>query len=201
MKPKETAAEFDAGGSRCVLRGLQSSDLDGAIAFANGFVREKKSNRDLGLVGFDQRVTRAKEGKWLRGIVDAVKKREAVSVAAFVGGKMVGHCDVRRRGSADERHAGVLGIAVLDGYRGVGIGRNLMAEALRRARGIGLELVELQVFANNEAAMALYGKMGFKKAGVIPNKIRRGRRRLDEVAMYADLRGTDKSPSARRGES
>lgn len=202
MKSEEPVAEFHTDDSRrCLLRGLKRGDLDAALAFANAFVKEKKSNRDLGLLGFDERVTRVKEEKWLRSLVSAVKRREAVSIAAFVDGKMVGHCDVRRRRSADEHHTGVLGIAVLDGYRGVGLGRRLMSGALRAAKGIGLELVELQVFATNEAAIALYEKMGFRKAGVIPNKMMRGGRYFDELTMYLGLGRTDKSPSAGRGES
>lgn len=202
MKPGEQLARFITEDQRpCVLRSPSSSDLDGLLKFANRFVEEKKRNRDLGIISFDSRLTKKAERKWLDGIVEGVRGREVVSVAAFVGGKVVGHCDVHRRKLKDVRHTGVLGIAVLDGYRGVGIGERLMAVALREARKIGIRLVELQVFAINEAAIHLYEKMGFRPVGVVPKKMLRRGRYYDEVAMFADLRGTDKSTSRGGGES
>ena len=47
---------------------------------------------------------------------------------------------------------------------------------------------ELEVFALNDKARRLYERHGFKEVGVVPGKIRRGRRRLDIVVMYANLR-------------
>jgi len=49
------------------------------------------------------------------------------------------------------------------------------------------------VFSNNERAMHLHEKVAFRKFGVVPNKILRNGRSMDEVQMYVDLRGSDKS--------
>lgn len=191
------ASDFTSrDGTRFVVRGLKKSDLEEAVRFANRLVVEKRKNRDLGLLSFDRRVTREAERKWLSGLVEGVRRGETVSVAAFVRGELVGHCDIRRRKASEERHAGVLGVAVLGGHRGVGIGGTLVAEALDRARRGGLGLVELQVFATNEAAIRLYERMGFEKAGVIPNKILRDGRYFDEVTMFKRFRGSDKSRMA-----
>ena len=88
-----------------------------------------------------------------------------------------------------------------DGYRGVGLREKLMSEALLRARGIGISLVQLAVFGNNSVTTGLYARMGFRRSGAIPGKTVRDGRQLDEVTMYADLRAIDKSSSQPRRKS
>ncbi len=194
MKPGDVLAESESRDGRHVaLRALADKDLDELVRFANTLVKERKTNRDLGIISLDRRVTRAGEEEFLRKVVEGVTRREAVSVAAFVGGRLVGNCEVTRRRPYDIRHTGLLGIAILDGYRGVGLGEMMVRKALQEARRIGVWLVELQVFANNSAAIHLYEKTGFQRVGVVPNKMRRRGRLMDEVRMYADLRGIDKS--------
>lgn len=202
MRPGKEAAEFRTSDGRLVvLRPLRTGDLDPLVRFANAMVKEKKANRDLGVVTFDRRLTRREERKFLDAIVVGVRKKEVVSLGAFVGGEVVGHCDVSRREPSDLRHTGVLGIVLAEGHRGVGIGERLMAEVLGEAARIGVWLVELRVFSINGPAIHLYEKMGFRRVGVVPNKMLRDGRGLDEVVMYADLRGSDKSTSTVRGRS
>ncbi|WP_416358423.1 GNAT family N-acetyltransferase [Aureimonas phyllosphaerae] len=50
--------------------------------------------------------------------------------------------------------------------RGKGLGRQLIATALKRAWEIGMTRVELSVHANNTSAVALYRKMGFAEEGL-----------------------------------
>lgn len=187
MKPGETYTELDlANGAHIVLRALKGSDAPEARRFANGLVAERKVNRDLGLL-LDRRLGLQEERKWVRGVVSGVRKGEVVSVAAFEGARMVGHCDVARRKSGDVRHTGTLGIAIMDGYRGMGLGESLMRTALELSGKIGVTLVELEVFANNPKAIRLYRRMGFALVGRVPRKFRRLGRSVDELKMYVDL--------------
>jgi ribosomal protein S18 acetylase RimI-like enzyme len=189
LKPERRVAEFvTKDGRHIVLRSLRGSDLEALMNFANTLVKEKRTNQNLGIVSFDSEVTLKEERKFLRTVVQGVKKNEIVSVTALDNGILVGHCDVRRRSSSDERHTGVLGIVILDGYRNVGVGERMMVEALREARRMGVWLVELRVFAINDVAIHLYEKLGFQVVGVVPNKMIRGERSFDEVVMYNDLR-------------
>jgi RimJ/RimL family protein N-acetyltransferase len=79
-------------------------------------------------------------------------------------------------------------MGLLPGYRGRGIGRRLMEEAIARAWHAGLERIELEVFASNAPARALYEKLGFVTEGV-----RRRARKLDgaydDNVLMALLRG------------
>ena len=189
MRPGRIYTTFTArDGTRVVLRALQSTDLDGLLKFANAIVKERRTNPELGITSLDRRLRRSDEKKFLDGILLGIKKNEVVSVAAFVGGRVVGHCDVSRRKSTDERHAGLFGIVILDGYRGTGIGQMMVKTALGEAFRSGVWLVELQVFAINEVAIHVYEKLGFRRVGVVPGKMLRNGRLLDEIRMYVDLR-------------
>jgi ribosomal protein S18 acetylase RimI-like enzyme len=163
-------------------------DLRAATRFANTLSREKESNADLGIISLDRRVTERDERKFVNRIIAGRRTGDEISLAAFDGGRMVGHCHVSRRKQRDVRHTGVYGISILDGYRGVGIGTRLTEEVLREALGMGVWLVELEVMGTNKGGLRLYEKMGFQKAGVIPNKVLRKGRPIDIVVMYVDLR-------------
>ncbi len=113
----------------------------------------------------------------------------------------MGHCAIKRRQPEDVRHAGTLGIAILRGYRGLGLGEVMIRTALGRAARLGMRLVELSVFATNEVALDLYKKVGFEKIGVVPSKMLRRGKLIDEVLMHIDLRGTDKSIEGGRHQS
>jgi len=181
-------------GRTVTLRPFTSSDVDAMLRFANSIVREKKENRVLGIAAFDERLTREFERKFLRSTLASVKKGSGVSIAAFAERTLVGECMVRGREPNDLKHTGLLGIVILSEYRGVGLGEMLMLEVLREAKRIGIWLVELEVMAINKRAIRLYEKLGFRKVGIVPNKIQRDGRRLDMVTMYADLRETINPP-------
>jgi putative acetyltransferase len=204
MKAGRVYATFTArDGRRVVLRALRRTDLDGLLKFANAIVKERRTNLELGIVSLDKRVTRSDEKKFLERILLGVRRKEVVSVAAFVGERVVGNCDISRRRLTDVRHTGLFGIVILDGYRGIGIGQMMIKTALEEALRGGVWLVELEVFAINEAAIHVYEKLGFKRAGVVPGKMLRNGRLLDEIHMYVDLRkraapGMDARPRAAR---
>jgi RimJ/RimL family protein N-acetyltransferase len=189
MKPGLIYATFTANdGTHVVLRALQSTDLDGLLKFANAIVKERRTNPELGITSLDRRLRRSDEKKFLDRILLGIKKKEVVSIAAFVGGKIVGHYDVSRRKPTDESHTGLFGIVIRVGYRGVGIGQMMVKTALEEALRSGVWLVELKVFAINEVAIYVYEKLGFRRVGVVPGKLLRNGRLLDEIHMYVDLR-------------
>ena len=196
-----TPIEFlSRDGRKIVLRQLNGNDVRAATRFANNLAAEKRTNRDLGIVSLERKVTLKDERKFLNRIIRGTRTLDEISLAAFDGHRMVAHCHVSRRRQGDVRHTAVYGISVLDRYRGVGIGRRLTEEVLRNASQMGVWLIELEVMGINEEAIRLYEKTGFRRAGVIPNKILRDGRHIDIVVMYADLRN-DKFPPRPRGKS
>ena len=69
-------------------------------------------------------------------------------------------------------HVGHLGMGVLRTRRGQGIGRRLADATITRARELGLEKIELSVYASNGAAITLYRSLGFVDEGRSGQEIR-----------------------------
>ena len=63
-------------------------------------------------------------------------------------------------------HLATLGMGVLAPHRGRGVGDALLARLIAESRGLGLERLELTVYAENTAAVHLYRKHGFFVEGV-----------------------------------
>jgi ribosomal protein S18 acetylase RimI-like enzyme len=76
---------------------------------------------------------------------------------------------------------------VKDGYRGIGIGQELMREAERQAAAAGIESIILEVFGINERAIHVYEKMGYRRIGVIPGGVKYRGERVDSVYMLKEL--------------
>ncbi|HEX6231452.1 MAG TPA: GNAT family N-acetyltransferase [Actinomycetota bacterium] len=62
---------------------------------------------------------------------------------------------------SDERALEVSGVVVRAGYRGRGVGRELVHEASRFASERGIAWVELKTFAPNRGAMEFWEELGF----------------------------------------
>jgi ribosomal protein S18 acetylase RimI-like enzyme len=100
---------------------------------------------------------------------------------AVTGNEVVGWADITPSSIPECAHRGELGMGVSAQHRGKGIGSRLLEACLAHARKINLAKVELTVYTNNAAAIALYRKYGFTEVGV-----RRDYRRLDGIT-YDEL--------------
>ena len=119
----------------------------------------------------------ARERRWLafeeappvermRQFVSEGLERGMVQHYAVQGQTVVGWCDIRPSHHEVQPHSGVLGMGIRTGYRGQGLGARLVDWSLNDAWARGLTKVELQVFASNMPAIALYEKFGFEREGV-----------------------------------
>jgi len=68
-----------------------------------------------------------------------------------------------------------------------GVGRLLLTEAARRARGLGVEQLTLRVCTACEAAIASYEAFGFERFGCEPRALKVGPSYFDELHMLALL--------------
>ena len=86
------------------------------------------------------------------------------------GGRVVGNAGIH------ETHAAgvlALGMAILAEARGRGGGRALLEATLEHARACGAHKLELEVWPDNAAAIALYASAGFAVEGVRRDHYRR----------------------------
>jgi GNAT superfamily N-acetyltransferase len=63
---------------------------------------------------------------------------------------------------SDERALELSGVVVRSGYRGRGVGRELIQEAARFADERGIAWIELKTFAPNRGAMEFWENLGFE---------------------------------------
>lgn len=103
-------------------------------------------------------------------------------LVAIAGGTVVGWCDVVAGSREVFQHSGVLGMGVVEGFRGRGIGRALIEATLARAWERGLTRVELTVRCDNERARRLYERVGFAHEGRLRHHMR-----VDGAYHDADL--------------
>jgi RimJ/RimL family protein N-acetyltransferase len=134
----------------------------------------------------------ARERRWLgflegpplvatQAFVDSILRGAGVQfVALNEADDVVGWCDIVRLDMETFRHGWRLGMGLLPAMRGRGIGRRLAEAAIAAARAQGAERIELDVFASNRRAIALYEKLGFVQEGV-----KRRARKLD--GAYDDV--------------
>lgn len=101
-------------------------------------------------------------------IRDSVMNNTAQYVA-LDGAAVVGWCDVVPAPGEAVKHRGSLGLGVLATYRGRGLARRLMTEALEHAMRSGITRVELEVRADNWNAIELYRRMGFVQESTVRN--------------------------------
>ena len=94
-------------------------------------------------------------------------KEEIIQPAGFVWcaetdeGQVVAFCALRMAAGFGE----VLNVAVAPSYCRKGIASTLLRKAMDDVRSQGAQQLTLEVNEHNQAAFALYAKLGFKKAG------------------------------------
>ncbi len=101
--------------------------------------------------------------------------------------QVVGWADVARAQLDCLQHVGRFGMGLLLPYRDQGLGRPLAQAAISRAFELGIERIELDVFASNQRAIRLYERLGFEHEGTK----RRGRKldgRYEDNLLMALLR-------------
>ena len=108
------------------------------------------------------------------------RRRGDLILLAIVEKSLAGWVTLLRHKQEFRRHAGQLGIGVLKEYRGLGVGKALMATTLEWAVPNRMERVELSVRASNPRARQLYESLGFVQEG------HRARSVKDDQGAYDD---------------
>lgn len=129
-----------------------------------------------------EKVTRDEEAQWLPKMLSSLEKDELFFLVAEVGGRLVASSDIHVLGGY-EKHVGVLGIIVKNGFRDSGIGTEMMKTMIEQARTLGLKVLTLQAFATNKRGIHVYENVGFVETGRIPKKHFKENQYIDEVIM------------------
>lgn len=168
-------------GNEVIFRYPKAEDLEDCLTFANNIIVE---DTFVELSGKPK--TRQEEKKWLDELLEHVRKGEKIHLVAMVNGKYAGNGEVRI-GKLRRSHVGDIGIALAKEVHDEGIGTALLKALIDEARAMGLTLLTLNCFENNTRACHVYEKLGFIKAGVIPNAIKWKNGFVGEVKFYMQL--------------
>lgn len=110
-------------------------------------------------------------------------------LGAFVEGELVGIVAFVREVGMKITHKGnIYGMYVVPEMRGAGVGRELLLELIKKAKGMeDLEQINLTVISGNSIAKKLYTSLGFENYGTERNAIKYKGQYFDEDLMALKL--------------
>ena len=133
--------------------------------------------------------TKKEEAEWLKSELGDIKSGSKVCLVAEYNGRIIGSTRITL-GKEREDHIGTFGISIKSGYRGIGLGKYLMAEIIKLAKkifGKKLKIIKLFVFDGNKPAIGLYKKMGFKQVAHLPKSIQYKGKLIGEFIMLLEV--------------
>lgn len=105
-------------------------------------------------------------------------------LVAELGGRIVGMAGLHRETHHRLSHAARIGMSVHDDFAGRGIGTALMSAVVELAeRWWNIRRLELNVYADNTRAIALYERFGFQREGRFRDYAWRDGAYVDSLAM------------------
>ncbi len=124
--------------------------------------------------------------KWFS---ESAESDSAILLALYDQDRMIGFCDGRSYRDIKRKHRAGLGISLHPNYRGLGLGYKMMEVLISNMKRFkDIQIIELDVMTNNRAALQLYEKLGFKKAGLFPKAfILPSGEVSDNLAMYIEV--------------
>jgi len=91
----------------------------------------------------------------------------------IIDGEIVSTCSVSGVSRERKCHVGTFGLAVRQSFWHLGIGKFMSLELLRLVKAAGiLSVIQLAVRTDNDHAIHLYERLGFKKVGILHRDMR-----------------------------
>lgn len=169
-------------GTTCLLRGATEKDVAEVLAVFN---RTHAETDYLLTYPEENSLTAEQEAEFLK---TQAESPNAIEIAAFVDGKIVGSAGIEPIGSKEKvRHRADFGIAVEKAFWGRGIGKALTLACIECAKQAGFLQLELEVVAENASAVKLYESAGFREYGRNPRGFRSRRGWQEVILMRLEL--------------
>jgi RimJ/RimL family protein N-acetyltransferase len=122
-------------------------------------------------------------GEEHRKEIRSIQNDDGMYTVAEVNGKIAGVAILKRGSMEMSRHTAKFRTWLAPGFRGMGLGKKLMEYTIVWAEANGLEKINLDVFSNNQRAIKLYQKYGFRKEGHLRKQYVLKGKYVDEIFM------------------
>jgi GNAT superfamily N-acetyltransferase len=150
------------GGFKCVLRPLESADEKDFHEF---FLAVPEQERMF----IKHRVT---ELEVIRDWCQNIDLGRNLPLLAVTDGRIIGDATLHQQLGGWKRHIGRVSVLVHPQYRGRGLAKALVSEVVEIARHIGLEKVEAEFIGGQDAAIKMFGLLGFAPLVRLPNYVK-----------------------------
>lgn len=166
-----------------LLRHVEVSDTEEVIRFVHGFVYDSEF---VPLSEGEFNPTLEEETAILQNYID---RDNSLFLVAECDGKIIGNINIDGNQRRIMKHTAVFGMGMHREWQNSGLGTLILRAAIDWARDQSeLELLFLQVYAENEAGLALYRKTGFVEHGRMPKMFKQNGRYHDEISMHLLLK-------------
>lgn len=169
-------------GRKIVIRYPRWEDLDQLVDCMN-----ELSHEDTYVAYSGEEVTKGEEMQFLYRAFSEMEQRRGVYLFAFIDDLLVAECDFAAHPRRRFAHVADIVISVRTSYRDEGIGKMLLECALEEAKRIGVKVLTLTCFLENERAIHIYESFGFQRLGILPKSIYYRGQYVDKLLMYKQL--------------
>lgn len=147
-------------GETIVVREAQISDALELMAVAKEYIEESEF---IPYTKGEFNPTLEEEEKWIQSFLD---NKNSLLLVAIHQERIIGNIDISGLQQKIMHHTAQLGIGMLSAWKNLGVGSLLLNSAIQWAKNNSpLEIIHLEVYANNESGLALYKKYGFIESG------------------------------------
>jgi RimJ/RimL family protein N-acetyltransferase len=164
-----------------------ANDRDGVVEPVAALLVEAAARGEA--LGLPATITESEYRAHLAALLaEAARGDAGLAVAVRTDGGVIGTAQWRRSPYQTRRVLAELDrVAVVENARGAGVGWALVEAIAADAQDNGVELLSLEVRGNNHGAIALYERLGFRRAGLLPNAVALGSARFDVLTMCREL--------------
>jgi ribosomal protein S18 acetylase RimI-like enzyme len=157
--PKEITLK---GGFRCQVRPLESADEK---AFHQFFLAVPERERMF----IKHRVT---DSAVIQAWCQEIDLGRNLPLLARDANRIIGVSTLHQQLGGWRRHIGRVSVLIHPEYRGRGLARSLVSEVIEIARNLGLARVEAEFIAEQEAALKMFGLLGFSQLVRLPDYVK-----------------------------